>query len=72
MEMTPKCSQILWWPPPQNIHKIFITPKLLIFLKTPKNYEIQNFEPKKRPEPTYIWKYRSTPPHSPLWDKSIR
>ena len=28
---------------PQNLH----TPKNIIFLKTPKNIEIQNFEPKK-------------------------
>ena len=28
---------------PQNFH----TPKILIFLKTPKNIEIQNCEPKK-------------------------
>ena len=31
----------------KNIHKIFIFPKIFIFLKTPKNIEIQNFEPKK-------------------------
>ena len=36
--------------------------KILIFLKTPKNIEIQNFEPKKWAEPTYVWKYQSTPP----------
>ena len=28
---------------PQNLH----TPKIFIFLKTPKNIEIQNFEPPK-------------------------
>ena len=33
--------------PPKNIHKIFIPQKILIYLKTPKNTEIQNFEPKK-------------------------
>ena len=27
---------------PQNLH----TPKIFVFLKTPKNIEIQNFEPK--------------------------
>ena len=38
---------------PKNIHKIFIPPpppkkkKIFIFLKTPKNIEIQNFEPQK-------------------------
>ena len=44
--MTPKYSPILWWPP-KNIHKIFIPPNILIFLKTPKNIENQNFEPQK-------------------------
>ena len=28
--------------------------KILIFLKTQKNIEIQNFEPKKWAEPTYV------------------
>ena len=32
---------------PKNIHKIFIPQKIFIFLKTPKNIEIQNFESKK-------------------------
>ena len=32
---------------PKNIHKIFIPKKILYFLKTPKNIEIQNFEPPK-------------------------
>ena len=31
----------------KNIHKIFIPQQILIFLRTPKNIEIQNFEPKK-------------------------
>ena len=47
-------SPILWWPP-KNIHKIFIPPKN-IHLKTKKNIEIQNFEPKKWAKPTYVWK----------------
>ena len=34
---------------PKNIHKIFIPPKIFIFLKTPKNTKIQNFEPKNGP-----------------------
>ena len=34
---------------PKNIHKIFIPPKILIFLKTQKNIEIQNFDPKNDP-----------------------
>ena len=33
--------------PPKNIHKIFIPPKNIHFSDTPKNIEIQNFEPKK-------------------------
>ena len=32
---------------PKNIHKIFIPQKIFIFLKTPKNIEIQNSEPPK-------------------------
>ena len=43
IEMTPKYSPILQWPPPKNIHKIFIPPKIFIFLKkkTNKNIEIK-------------------------------
>ena len=44
--MTPKYRPILWRPQ-KNIHKIFIPPQKIIFLKTPKNIEIQNFEPPK-------------------------
>ena len=33
--------------PTKNIHKIFIPPKIFIFLKPPKNIEIQYFVPKK-------------------------
>ena len=32
---------------PKNIHKRFIPKRIFIFLKTPKNIEIQNIEPKK-------------------------
>ena len=32
---------------PKNIHKIFIPQKIFIFLKTQKNIEIQNLNPKK-------------------------
>ena len=35
--------------------------KIFIFLKTPKNIEIQNLNPKKWAEPTYVWKYQGTP-----------
>ena len=44
--MTPKYSQILWWPK-KNIHKIFIQKKIIIFLKTQKNFEIKKFDPIK-------------------------
>ena len=33
----------------ENIHKIFIPHKIFIFLKTPKNIEIQNLHPKNDP-----------------------
>ena len=47
---------------PENLH----TPKKYSFLsKTQKNIEIQNFEPKKWAETTYVWKYQSTPPPPP-------
>ena len=42
----PKTSPALWWPP-KNVHEIFITPKIFIFMKTPKNFEVQNFETEK-------------------------
>ena len=59
--MTPKYSPILLWPP-QKIHKIFIPQKIFIFLKTEKIIEIQIFELKKWPDPTFVWKYQSTHP----------
>ena len=50
---------------PQNLH----TPQKLFFLNPPppkkkkkKNSEIQNFEPKRQPEPRFVWKYQSNPP----------
>ena len=45
MEMTLKLAQFC--DDPKNIHQIFIPQKIFIFLKTPNNIEIQNFEPKK-------------------------
>ena len=62
--MTPKYSPILWWPP-KNIHKIFIPPKIFIFLKTPKNIEIQNFEPKKMTRAYVCMKISEYPPPLP-------
>ena len=41
--------------------KKFIPKKYLFFWKPQKNVEIQNFEPKKWPEPMYVCKYQSTP-----------
>ena len=32
---------------PKDIHNFIILKKIFIFLKTPKNVEIQNFEPQK-------------------------
>ena len=54
-------------PPPQkkNIHKIFIPPKIFIFLKTPKNIEIQNFEPKKIARAYVCVKISEYPPPPP-------
>ena len=53
---------------PKNIHKILIPQKIFNFSKTPKNIEIQNLYPKRWPDPTYVWKYQSTPPPPPLGD----
>ena len=61
IEMTSKTSPILLW----YIHKIFIPPKILIFLKPPKNIEIQDFEPPKWSMPTYIYENLSPPPPPP-------
>ena len=52
----PSSAPSLDWPS-KNIHKSFIPTNIFIFLKTPKNIEIQNVEPKTMAEPTYIWKY---------------
>ena len=63
--MTPRYNQILWWPP-NNIHKFFITKNNIFFWNPPppkkKNIEIKIFlNPQKWPEPTYVWKYQTTP-----------
>ena len=67
IEMTSKTSPILLW----YIHKIFIPPKIIIFLKPPKNIEIQDFEPPKMvPAYVYIWKSQPPPlppPHTHSW-----
>ena len=63
IKMTPKYSPILWSQ--INIHKIIMPHKIFIFLKTPQNIEIQNFEPKNKMTRAYvcmkIWEY----PHPP-------
>ena len=64
IDLTPKYSPILWWPPKISTESSY-QKKIFIFLKTPKNIEIQNFQPKKWPKPTYVWKYQSTPPPPP-------
>ena len=60
-----KYSLILWWTP-KNIHKIFIPPKNIYFSEKPqKILKLKIFNPKQWPEPTYAWKYQSTPPPPP-------
>ena len=60
IEMTPKYSPILWWP--QKLSTKSPYPKNIYFSENPKNIEIQNFEPKKWPEPTYVWNIRVPSP----------
>ena len=56
---------------PKKIHKISY-PKIIHFLQTQKNIEIQKFwTPKKWPKPTYARKYQNTPP-PPLGPRSPR
>ena len=50
------------YDPPKNIDKIFIPQKIFIFLKTPKNIEIQNFEPKNDPSLRMYENVRVPPP----------
>ena len=52
IEMTLKLAQFCDDRPPKNIHKILIPQKIFIFLKTPKNMEIQNFEPPQKNGPS--------------------
>ena len=60
--MTPRYSPMLWWP--QNkIHKIFI-PKKIILLKTPKNIDIQTFEPPKMAQAYVCMKISESSPQS--------
>ena len=68
IEMTPKVSPVLWWPP-ENIHKIFIPTKIFIFLKNPKTSKFQILIPQKWSEPTYCIVYVRVTPWgmSPCW-----
>ena len=66
IELTPEFSPILLWPQ-KNIHKIFIPKKYSFFWKPPKILKFKILNPKKCPEPTYLWKYQSTPPGINPW-----
>ena len=48
--------------PKKNIHKILVPQKMFIFLETPKNIEIQNFEPKKMDRAYVCVKISEYPP----------
>ena len=65
IEITPKYSPILWWPPKISTKSIFIPQKIFIFWKPPKILKFIILNQKKWPEPTYVWKYQSTPPPPP-------
>ena len=51
--------------PKKNIHKTFIPQKILIFRKTPKNIEIQNFEPQRMTRAYVCMKISEYPPPLP-------
>ena len=54
-------SPILWWP--KKISTKSSYPKKYSFLWKPqKILKFKILNPKKWPEPTYVWKYQSTPP----------
>ena len=59
IEVTLKYSPVLWWP--SKISTQFSYKKIFVFLKTPKNIEIQILS-QKMTEPTYVWKYERHPP----------
>ena len=50
---------------PKNIHKIFRHKKIFIFLKTPKNIDIQNFKPKIMTQAYVCIKISEYPPPPP-------
>ena len=47
---------------PKNIHNFFIPQNIFIFLKTPKNIEIQNFKPQKMVRAYLIYETIRVPP----------
>ena len=47
---------------PKDIHKMFMPQKIFIFLKTPKNIEIQKFDPKKMDRAYVCMKISEYPP----------
>ena len=56
---------------PKNIRIFIIPPKVFIFLKTPQNIEIQNFEPKKNGPSLRI--YENNRVHTPgFQNKKLR
>ena len=54
---------------PKDIHKIFIPPKIFIFLKTLKGIEIQNFEPQNGASPRMNENIIVPPPPSTLFSQ---
>ena len=65
--MTSKYSQIFWWP--QKISTKFSYPQNIYFSENPKKYRNSKLcTQKKWTEPTYVWKYQSTPPPPPRRD----
>ena len=73
IEMTPKYSPILWWPKKISTKSSY-PPKIFIFLRTPKDIEIQNFEPQEND--TTLRMYENIrvlpPPHPPGSEQLIR
>ena len=58
---------------PKNIHKIFIPQKIFIFLKNPKNIEIQNVEPQKNDPSLRMYENIRVPPprDQPVYSRSL-
>ena len=50
---------------PKNIHEIFIPKRIFIFQKTPRNIEIQNFEPHKNSHGLRKYEIIRVPPPPP-------